>query len=198
MLSWAKVKLLRDIIRVTLREIGARMTSIATEVDVVELAHHLSSRIPKLAHEARSTGHWTEAVYKAFVEYKKDGWKVYPETKAKKGEYLCDFMLFQDGYGPRVACESQWWHSWGEHEKKLEWSFDKLVGVKADIKVFIYEGDQEQWETICKPYLADYALLSPQEAFLTMRFDKGFHCSWWKPSRPGVHEANEIVFEPFD
>jgi len=72
------------------------MTSIATEVDVVELAHHLSSRIPKLAHEARSTGHWTEAVYKAFVEYKKDG------------------------YGPRVACESQWWHSWGEHEKKLE------------------------------------------------------------------------------
>ena len=104
-------------------------------------------------------------------------------------------MLFQKGYGPRIACESQWWHSWGDHYGKLDWSFDKLRGVKADIKVFIYEGEPHQWEEIRQRYLADYALLSPDEAFLLLTFNKRFQASWWKPSRPGVHRVDEITFE---
>ena len=133
------------------------MTSIATTIDVSELARHLSASIPKFAEHAKSTGAWTEAVYQAFIEYKngRPGWEIYPNAKVKKGEYLCDFMLFEQGYGPRIACESQWWHTWGDHYDKLQWSFDKLRGVKGDIKVFIFEGESQQWEMIRREYLAD-------------------------------------------
>jgi len=173
------------------------MNSIATEKDVTEIAKHLSTRIPKLAEQAKSTGAWTEAVYMAFVEYKdcRPGWSIYPDTRAKKGEYLCDFMLFEENYGPRIACESQWWHSWGDHYNKLDWSFDKLRGVKADIKIFIYEGDESQWEKIWRTYLTNSALLSTDEAFLTLKFNNGFQAMWWKPSRHGIHRSDEIIFE---
>ena len=177
------------------------MTSIATKGDVSELAKHLCDRIPKLAEQAKSTGGWTVAVYDAFREYKsaRQGWRIYPETKAKKGEYLCDFMLFEDRYGPRIACECQWWHRWGDHLDKLGWAFDKLIGVKADVKVFVFEGETQEWERIRRKYLTDYALLSPDEAFLILKFEeseRGFHASWWKPSRYGVHTEDEINFDP--
>jgi hypothetical protein len=177
------------------------MTSIATKIDVSELARHLSARIPKLAEQAKSTGAWTEAVYQAFIEYKncRPSWEIYPNAKAKKGEYLCDFMLFEQGYGPRIACECQWLHRWGNHYDKLQWSFDKLIGVKGDIKVFIFEEEEsQQWEMIRQAYLAGYALLSPDEAFLILKLDGGFQASWWKPSRPGAHRQDEITFEPID
>ena len=179
------------------------MTSIATKSDVSELAKHLSEHIPRLAEHAKSTGEWTGAVYDAFAEYIKTrpGWNIYPETKAKKGEYLCDFMLFEKGYGPRMACESQWWHSprWGEHFVKLAWSFDKLRGVKADVKVFVFEGEAQDWERVRREYLTDYAFLSPDEAFLILNLDhRSFRASWWKPSRPGVHTEDEITFDPID
>jgi hypothetical protein len=179
------------------------MASIATEGDVIELARYLSDQIPKLAEQAKSTGGWTVAVYDAFNGYKnaRPGWRIYPETKAKEGEYLCDFMLFQERYGPRIACECQWQHSarWGPHSVKLAWSFDKLLGVKADIKVFVFEGETQEWESIRREYLTGYALLSPDEAFLLLKFDeskRGFHASWWKPSKCGIHREDEINFDP--
>jgi len=176
------------------------MTSFATKSNVSELARHLSDSIPKLAGNDKRAKVWTEAVHKSFSEYGKarQGWNVHPETKAKKGEYLCDFMLFEDGYGPRIACESQWLHHprFGKHFDKLDWSFDKLRGVKADIKVFIYEEDKEDWEKIWPEYLTNYALLSPDEAFLILKFDHSFfRASWWQPSKPGVHSKGEITFE---
>lgn len=174
------------------------MPSIANEATVTELGRHLASTIPELAKDAKSTGHWTEAVYKSFALYRerREGWKLYPETKAKLGEFLCDFMLFEDGYGPRVACESQWWHSWGKHADKLGWAFDKLVGVKADIKVFIYEGNEQQWAAVKNEYLKNYALLSTAEAFLVLHWDgHRFHCSWWQPTKSGVQ--TEVEFRSF-
>jgi YD repeat-containing protein len=54
------------------------------------------------------------------------------------GEYLLDFVLWETGYGPRILCESQWQHLFGQLEA-IEWAFDKLRGVKGDIKVLIYE-----------------------------------------------------------
>jgi hypothetical protein len=173
------------------------MKSIATKLDVTYIAKHLSTRIPELAIQAKNTGAWTEAVYKALREYKdgRRGWEIYPDTVAKRGEYLCDFMLFEKGYGPRIACESQWWHSWGNPYGKLDWSFDKLRGVKADVKIFIYEGELKRCEKIYRSYLSDNALLSPNEAFLFLKFDEEFKASWWKPSRQGVHRADEIIFD---
>ena len=48
------------------------MKSIATKEDVTKIAKHLSTRIPRLAEQAKSTEAWTEAVYEALIEYKDD------------------------------------------------------------------------------------------------------------------------------
>ena len=176
------------------------MPSIATKRHISELARHLSDLIPQLAGKDNGADAWTNAVHSAFAKYSRPrpGWRIYPKTKAKKGEYLCDFMLFEDGYGPRVACESQWRHSpyFGKHFDKLAWSFDKLRGVKADIKVFIFEGDDEEWRKVWQEYLMGYALLSPDEAFLILKFEHDvFRTSWWRPSKRGAHTEAEIKFE---
>ena len=167
------------------------MPSIANEGAVTELADFLSETIPRLASSSRARD-WTDAVFLAFHEYAaKDGrtdWQLYPEDRAKKGEYLCDFMLFQTNYGPRIACESQWEHHerFGPHQSNLDWAFDKLRGVKADIKVFICEATVAEWNKVKTEYLTNYELLSTEEAFLLLRWDHDhFEKAWWKPKENG-------------
>jgi hypothetical protein len=89
---------------------------------------------------AYTNGAWTEAVYQSLTAFKREkGWKIFPPVKCYLGEYHCDFMLFEDGYGCRVACESQW-QTFRSNADELKWAFDKLRGVKSDMKLFIFEG----------------------------------------------------------
>jgi hypothetical protein len=74
--------------------------------------------------------------------------------------------------------------------------FDKLRGVKADIKVMIYECQSDDLEGKFRSYLADCALIGPDEAFLFVKFD-GQRASafWWKAERKGPFDKTEIAFK---
>ena len=120
------------------------MTSIATRDRVVELGNLLAEGIPRLAADSKSNRDWTKAVYELLKDYgSRRGWIIHPLDKCYAGEYLCDFTVFEKGYGCRIACESQWltWRS--NDQADLEWAFDKLRGVKGDIKIFVFEGTEQ-------------------------------------------------------
>jgi hypothetical protein len=174
--------------------------SIANERTVTELANTLTTRIPELAHSDPKE-RWTHGVFEAFKEYAKSkGWKLYPENGPYKGEYLLDFVLWEAGYGPRVVCESQWQHRFRQLEA-IDWAFDKLRGVKGDVKVLIYEREPGPDDTqppsevreILEGYLMDMALLSPDEAFLFLNITaSGQEAHWWKPVNPGKQDKIEF------
>jgi hypothetical protein len=168
--------------------------SIANRVQVTDLARTLALRIPRLAADG-----WTRAVWRAFKEiegnHNKTGktWILYPEGKPYKGEVLLDFMIYEENYGPRILCESQWQHQFSAY-KAIEWAFDKLRLVKGDIKVLIYEvGEQpdggqppKRVTEIVSSYLKDLTLLSTNEAFLLMNFNRSRKWAhWWKPTAQG-------------
>lgn len=130
---------------------------------------------------------------------KKRGWKIYPERQPYKGEYLLDFVLFEEGYAPHIVCESEWLTPKSNEYKDILWDFDKLRMVKRDIKVMIYEwpeGDG-RLEDALKGYLKDIQLLSTEEAFLFLNFDHGKPSAhWWQPEKSGKQDKNKIFFKP--
>ena len=174
------------------------MNSIAERGFIVELGKALASDIPLRAKKSDSYRVWTEAVYASLGEISKQyGWKIFPEIKCYAGEYLCDFTLHEDGYGCRIACESQWEHWKGNHQSDLDWAFDKLRGVKSDIKLFIFEGTEEQWRKVIQDYLQDYEQLSTREAYVALRYQVDrFVTSWWTPKHDGK-QTEPIQFEIF-
>jgi hypothetical protein len=124
---------------------------------------------------------------------KPDCWHLYPDET--HGAYLVDFMLFEDGYGARIACESEWDRAAGN----VDWDFDKLVGVKADIKVLIHQcSGSDLLGILTANCLVGNALISPDEAFVLVRFDghKLIDPCWWHPDRKGPFADREIDFEP--
>jgi hypothetical protein len=175
------------------------MNSIASKAEVVHLGTKLASEIPlELNPGLSGNTQWTQAVYEVLRALAQERqWKIYPEEKPYKGEYLCDFTLFEEGYGCRIACESQWSFGIGDNNAKVDWAFDKLRGVKADIKLFVFEGSDEEWPDMRDAYLRDNAQLSVDESFLILHW-KGdrFIKSWWKPNCNGQQD-HEIRFTEF-
>lgn len=164
---------------------------------VKEFGIQISERIPELAESANDFKTWTRAVYDALREVQVQyGWTISPADRCYAGEYLCDFMLFEPGYGCRIACESQWMH-WGrEHQPTLGWAFHKLRGVKADVKLFVFEGSDQEWLNVQETYLRNYEQLSRSETFLALRWQKdAFKRSIWSPIRDGSQES--VEFENF-
>lgn len=175
-------------------------TSIANFEYVAQLARTLAQDIPSRADDSKSNREWTRAVYDALQEVAKPHkWKIYPEERCYAGEYLCDFTLFEDGYGCRIACESQWANWMDRRQQDLHWAFDKLRGVKSDIKLFIFEGSAEHWQKAIDEYLLNNAHVSANEAYVALHWNfetKEFETSWWKPSIGGI-QRSPIVFEKF-
>ena len=181
----------------------AKLKSIADKEHVTDLARQLSSRIPVIANLPNTPYGWTGAVWTAFNELAQaKKWTLYPGKQPYKGEYLLDFVLWEENYGPRVVCESQWQHRISGMPA-IDWAFDKLRGVKGDIKVLIFEcpmkGDAtrppDNVMRIVEPYLKELSLLSDGEAFLLLHFaNKGKRAHWWKPTRQG--NPNKIRFTP--
>lgn len=175
------------------------MNSIANKAYVIDLGTKLGLEIPALIRNGSDDNTaWTLAVYKALKTLAKEKeWTIYPEEKCYKGEYLCDFTLFEDGYGCRIACESQWSFGIGDNNAKVDWAFDKLRGVKSDIKLFIFEGSENEWTTIRDGYLKNSAQLSTDEAFLILHWHQDrFIKSWWQPITNGK-QTEAINFEVF-
>ena len=155
------------------------------QIDALSLALWLDEEIPKRA-TSYTNGAWTVAVYDCLKEYAVGmHWKIHPAEKCYLGEYHCDFMLFEAGYGCRLACESQW-QTHRSTVGELKWAFDKLRGVKSDVKLFIFEGT-DSWQDDIREYLDGYAQLDTVETFIFLRWNhKHFERFWWKPIVSGV------------
>jgi len=163
------------------------MTNPFNEENIGEFAARLSERIVSHANNSPNNGPWTAAVFKSLQEVASArGWKIFPEEKPYRGEYLCDFMLFEIEYGCRIACESQWW--WDTDPLHgLEWAFDKLRGVKSDLKLFIYEGNDGDLESLVSKYLERNAQIAKGELFLALRWSKDhFENHFWIAPLDGV------------
>lgn len=175
------------------------MSIAMTTQETLELGREIAERIPQLAIGQKNADAWTTAVHTALSHavIQRTGWRLQPSDVPKRDEYLCDFMLMEVGYGCRVACESQWNHGASRHQGNLDWAFDKLRGVKADVKLFICEGEDAHWGAVSKSYLLDYAQLSPDETFVVLRWSHDhFVKTWWSPTVAGL-QREPIVFEAF-
>jgi hypothetical protein len=97
---------------------------------------------------------------------------------------------------------SQWQHG-SDAMQAIDWAFDKLRLVKGDIKVLIYEvANQPEGTQLPRPvgkvvteYLMELSLLSTDEAFLFLNFnrqEKWTH--WWQPNYSG--KPSQILFAP--
>lgn len=157
-----------------------------TEVDALALAKRLAVEIPERA-QKYTAGAWTQAVYESLKTFASEqSWNIIPPERCFKDEYHCDFMLFEKDYGCRLACESQWQTS--SNVIEIKWAFNKLRGVKSDVKLFIFEANGH-WEDDIREYLENYAQLDPIETFVFMRWHhKQWSLSWWKPKKAGVQD----------
>ncbi len=176
------------------------MRSVARKRVIQELANRISSDLPKLAKKCPvktqyETKEYTWAVGQFWERYRRQmgpGWKLYPKNGATKGHYLVDFILFDKAYGPRIACESEW----GMGSQGVAWDFEKLVGVKSDIKVLIHQCRSKKLLEYLKDAISGNALISSNEAFLVVGFEgEKSQAHWWIPDRNGPFAIKEIDFQ---
>jgi hypothetical protein len=97
------------------------MHSIADAKTVTDLSREIQTQLPGLSKQypgvptKSGRKEYTYAVYEFWKRYAQEklgspsAWKIYRE-------YLTDFMIFEEGYGPRIACESEWGPRYGEPE----------------------------------------------------------------------------------
>ncbi len=184
----------------------------ATANDVEKLARFIIINLREQAN-VLSIGHqhpqgrevWTKALWTTFERLREklgNGWILYPKVIGKgkgraRGEYLVDFMLMDDKLGPRIACESELGGLGA-----VDWAFDKLRGVKSDIKVLFFEGDfapeggmVPRIETFIRQYLAPNGQVYAGEHYLFLQFahDDFRAFAWESPSR-GPLKPEQIQF----
>ena len=126
---------------------------LATREDVLAIGRRMQAQLPALSEVQDSTTsgrtEYTRAIWNYFDQLRSEyepPWKLYPETEPKrgkvKGEFLIDFSLFDDHLGCRIACESEWELDVG----RIGWAFDKLMAVKADLKILVFQMKHEDGE----------------------------------------------------
>jgi hypothetical protein len=176
------------------------MKSIAGKSFIQELASRISRDLPKLSAEcldrtSSGTREYTWAVGQFWEEYRRGkgpGWTLYPQGGGTSGHYLVDFILFDKAYGPRIACESEWGRGWQD----VVWDFDKLVGVKSDVKVLIHECGSKELMGGLKDAISGNALISSSEAFLVVGFEgEKSQAHWWIPDGSGPFAIKDIDFQ---
>jgi hypothetical protein len=148
---------------------------------------------------------WTQAIWDALKDLAtKSSLDLYPKDGPYKGEYLLDFVLWEPDFGPRVIVESQWQHWKLEPLKAFGWAFDKLQGVKADLKVLVFDWDglnakQLPSEIVAKLHesMCQYRMNSTSEHYLLIWFSGSQSTVFeWKPIREGKHTKEQVVFSP--
>lgn len=140
---------------------------------------------------------WTQAIWDALKELAKSlRFDLYPGNKPYKGEYLLDFVLWEPDFGPRVLIESQWQHWKLDNLEAIGWAFDKLQGVKGDLKVLVFEWDGLNDDHLPSEVLAKlrermcrYQLNSPSEHYLLIWFSGAeSEVFEWSPTQTGSHK----------
>jgi hypothetical protein len=149
---------------------------------------------------------WTRAVWQYFDTYYREAhnWDLYPKTKPVKGrvagEYMTDFALI-DGRGYRIACESQW----GEGLDQIDWAFDKLRAVKAEIKILIFERKHDSSgqmpadvSNMVKGYIAECGNHhAGHEFYLFLQFSGDMAKLYiWEPSQLDGYDIDSIDIQP--
>ncbi len=188
------------------------LNGLATLEEVQHLGQYFAQALPEQAKElsqvhAHPDGRevYTRAVWRCFADLRAllgEGWSLYPSTIAKgagkaSGEYLVDFMLMDETFGPRIACESEL----GGIES-IEWALDKLRGVKSDVKILLFEDDfakegglPPRIAELTKQYLAGFGHYLPSEHFLFVQLSRNqCKCFLWSPPSRGPLGREEIVF----
>jgi hypothetical protein len=138
------------------------------------------------------------------TQYSAHEWVLFPATPPSKGrvvgEYIVDFTLFDPKLGCRIACESEW-----ADIDRIDWAFDKLRSVKADIKILIFQWDHTedgQLPTLVmeriRPYLANTHHHHPnREHYLLLQWqEETARIFLWTPQQPGPFVEEPIYFEP--
>lgn len=92
---------------------------------------------------------WTRSIRQRFIELCPDGCYPLPESaNTAKGEYLVDYTWTEKENGKRVllAAESEWGREWLGPKKwsLVEHDFEKLLAVKAPIKVLIFSSCRQR------------------------------------------------------
>ena len=188
------------------------LSTFASAADIEYVARFFTERMRREA-ERISNDHprpdgknpWTRAVWHCFDALRSElgpTWSLYPRELGEgsgrtKGEYLVDFMLMDRSIGPRIACESELGKI-----RDIDWAFDKLRGVKADVKVLLFEFDFTDDSKlpptvgdIVTGYLSKHGHFLPDEHFLLIQLTGDKARSFvWSPAQRGPYHANEIKF----
>jgi hypothetical protein len=178
----------------------------ATHEDAIALAKDMASALPNLAKKnpATRTGRteWTRAIWRYFDEQfrQKYGWDLYPKSEPIKGrvdgEFVTDFSLFDNRRGYRIACESEW----GDIDR-IDWAFDKLRSVKAELKILIFESghtDEEEFPLEIGKRIRNYLANCGQhnvgrEFYLFLQFEEERSRLYlWEPTSPEPCEPENI------
>ncbi len=176
------------------------------KADVIQIARELREQLPRLANPTTGSGRseWTRAIWQYLHQKQQDEyptWTLYPSGEPIKGrvagEYLVDFCLFDPTRGCRIACESEW----GDIGR-IDWGFDKLRSVKADLKILIFQASHdavsestEIFERIKSYLCASHHHHPGHEFYLFLQFDEDQAKLFiWEPTTTGPYD--EIVIEP--
>jgi hypothetical protein len=181
---------------------------LATRENVIDIGRQMRAKLPGLAKRypptASGRSEWTRAVWSYFQEFRlKYGWMLYPEAPPNggkvKGEFLTDFALFDGRIGCRIACESEWGNL-----GRVQWAFDKLRSVKADLKILIFQDGHANgnklsihFESLFKESLSMCAHHHPgHEIYLFIQFDREeANLFLWEPTSNGPFSKEQIQIE---
>jgi hypothetical protein len=143
---------------------------------------------------------WTSALWQILKDIaRKNHLQLHPKDRPYKGEYLVDFVLFDGGRGPIFACESQLWF-WRRdikgHLSDIDWAFDKLMGVKSNVKMLLFEYEFESDGRLPKrlsskfeAYLLSYERHVIGEHYLFVQVSGGDSRVFeWKATRTSGHK----------
>jgi hypothetical protein len=185
---------------------------IANRDDAINFARSLRDKLPDsmIGHDESLSGRseWTRGIWrflKTVGEEQDPRWTLYPSSEPQKGrvlgEYLVDFALFDPVLGCRIACESEW----GDIDR-IDWAFDKLRAIKADIKVLIFQYEHGSGVLPAKvrsrivAYLTKSHHHHPKREFYVFVQYQGNKAQLflWEPPGVGPFKDEEILIEPLN
>jgi hypothetical protein len=150
--------------------------------DEVERVRLKIDRHPDSKSTIRYKFEWTAAIYVYFrhlaevssrLGWPIGEWTVCPPEKPYKDEFLVDFAIWESGYGLRIACESQS-HEGAKNENRVTSALDKLLHVKADIKLLVFEDSHEKGRLLDRLqdiYMTNYIRFHTHENYLFLQWD---------------------------
>ncbi len=153
-----------------------------------------------------SSRDWTRAIWDSLKSLAdKRALKLYPEEGPYRGEYHLDFTIWEEGYGPLVCIESQWLH-WSQKDplNAFGWAFDKLQGLKCDLKVLVFDWEgldsqrlPRKLEQRLRVSMCGYQMNSLDEHYLLIWFSgSDSRVFEWKPLRREKHSPKDVTFRP--